>query len=280
MVCGAAVKAASPVLLAGEDVDGGAELVALDLLDLAGGDEAAEVGVGVGGGVEFSGGLLEVRDEFGGVFEVGDGAAGGAGDAADEALGAALAEHFAGGGVVGVDDDAIGNVAAEFGVGVGRGVEEFGVDAADAFFGVTGLDGGVAVFGDADSAHSEEAGWGLGVVEAEAAFAGAAADGFVDATGFAIDDVHALGGGVDDVEPGGVVVGVAGGALGGDGGLDGGPVLAEEFLGRGGAGGAGGTGGCEKDETKEEALEAGHGEKLTAEGRWEKGEVGRGDGLS
>lgn len=225
----ATVKVAAPLLLAVEDVDGGSELVALVLLHLAAVNEGLEIGVGIGVGIEFSGGLLEVGDEFGGVFEVGDGAAGGAGDAADEALGAALAKHFAGGGVVGVNDDSVGNHASKFWIGVSRGIEHFGVDAADAFFGVAGLDGGVAVFGDADSAHGEEARRGLSVFDAEATLAGAAAEGFFHLAGFAVDDVHALGAGIDDVEPSGVVVGVACLTLGCDGGLDGSPVGSEEF---------------------------------------------------
>ena len=103
-------------------------------------------------------------------------------------------------------------------------IEHFGVDAGDPFLRVAGLNGGVAVFGDADSTHGEEAGGSLGVAVAEPVFASATAKGLFDLAGLAIDDVHPLGGRVDDVEPGRVVVGVASSALGGDGGFDDAPV--------------------------------------------------------
>ena len=173
---------------------------------------------------------------LGGVLDVGDGTASGAGDAANEALRTALAEHVAGGGVVRVDDDSVGDVATEGGVGVSGRIEHLGVDAAHSFFGVAGLDGGVAVLGNADATHGEKSGRSLGVSGAEAALAGAAAEGFFHLASVAVDDVHALGGGVDDVKPLGVVVGVAGLALGGDGGFDGGPVRPEESGGGGGCG--------------------------------------------
>ncbi len=159
-----------------------------------------------------------------GFIDVGDGAAGGAGDAADHSLRAALAEHFAGVGIVRMDDDSVRDVAAELGIGMSGWVEDLGVDAADAFFGIAGLDVGVAVFSDADSAHREEAGRGLGVGGAEAALAGAAAEGLLDFAGFERDDVHALGARVDDVDPSRVVAGMAGAALRGDGGFDLGPI--------------------------------------------------------
>lgn len=112
------IESVGPSLLAGDDVDGGAELVALVLGDLAAANEALEVGVGIGGGVEFTGALLEVGDELGSVFDVGNGAASGAGYAADETLGTAIAEHGTGGGIVRVDDHSVRNHAAEFGIGV------------------------------------------------------------------------------------------------------------------------------------------------------------------
>ena len=229
-------------LLSVEDVDGGAEFVALVFFHLAAVDEGLEIGVGIGGWVEFAGGLFEVGNELGRVFEVGDGAAGSAGDAADETLGATLTQHATGGGVVGVNDDSVRNHATERGVGMGGGIKHLGVNAADPFLGITGLDGGVAASCDADPAHGEEAGRGLGVAGAEAALASAATEGFFHLAGAAVNDVNTLGGGVDDVEPLGVVVGVAGLALGGDGGFDGGPIRPEKFGGGGGRGVAGGTG--------------------------------------
>jgi len=157
-------------------------------------------------------------------IDVGDGATGGAGDAADHALGAALAEHLAGFRVIGMDDDAIGDIAAEGGIWVSGRVENLGVDAADASFGIACLDGGVGVLSNADTPHGEEAGRGLGVGGAEAFFTSATAEGFADCARFEGDDVHPLSGGVYDVEPLWVVVGMTGLALGGDGGLDGDPV--------------------------------------------------------
>ena len=59
--------------------------------DLSGADEASQVRVGVGGGVEGAGGLFEIGDKLLGFIDVWHRAAGGAGDAADHALGAALA---------------------------------------------------------------------------------------------------------------------------------------------------------------------------------------------
>ena len=221
--------------MAVEDVDGVAELVALVFFHLAAADEGAEVGIGIGGGVELASGLLEVGDEFGRVFDVWDGAASGAGDAADETLGAALAQHSTCGGIVGMNDDSVRNHAAERRVGMSGRIKHFGVDAADSFFRVAGLDGGVAVFGDTDATHGEEAGRSLSVANAKTALAGAAAEGFFYLAGAAVDDVHALGGGVNDVEPLGIVVGVAGLALSGDGGFDGGPVGSEKLGGWGGA---------------------------------------------
>lgn len=214
-------------LLAIQDVDGCAELVALVFFDLAAADEGAEVGVGIGGGIEFTGTLFDVGDEFVGVVDVGDGASGGAGDTTDEALSATLAEHFTGRRVVGVDNDSVGDVAAKFGIGVRGGIEHFGVDAADAFFGIAGLDGGVGVFCDTNPAHGEEARGSLRVVKAEASFTSATAERFVNHPSVSIDDVHALFAGIDNEEPGGVVVGVARGALSGDGGFDFGPFAAE-----------------------------------------------------
>ena len=79
-----------PLLGIVEDVDGCAKLGALVLLDLAAVDEGLKVGIGIGSRVELAGALLEVRDEFRCIFNVGDRAAGGAGDATDEALGAAV----------------------------------------------------------------------------------------------------------------------------------------------------------------------------------------------
>jgi len=154
------------LLLAVEDVDGVAEFVPLVLFDLAAADERSQVGVWLGGGVKFSGRLGEVGDEFVGFINVGDGATSGAGDAADHALGSALAEHFAGVRIVGVDDNAIGNIAAELGVGMSGWVEHFGVDTTHAFFGVAGLDVGVAIFSNANAAHGEEARRCLGVSRA------------------------------------------------------------------------------------------------------------------
>lgn len=167
-----------------QDVDGIAELLALVLGNLAAFDEGLEVRVGIGGGVEGSGGLLEVGDEEVCFVDVWDGAAGGAGDAADHALGAALAEHLAGVWIIGVDDDAIGDVAAELGIWMSGWVEDLGVNSADAFFRVAGLDVGVAIFGDADAAHCEEAGRGLSVSGAKAALSGAAAEGLLEFAGF------------------------------------------------------------------------------------------------
>jgi len=63
--------------------------------------------------------------------------------------------------------------------------------------------------------------------------------------------MHALSARVDDVEPSGVVVGVAGFSLGCDGGLHGGPFCAEEFIGSGGGGVTGGAG-LEEQEGGEE----------------------------
>ncbi len=191
-------------------------------------DEVLEGGIGGCGGIEFAGALFEVGDEFGGVIDVWDGAAGGAGDAADESLVAALSEHAACFRVVGVNDDAIWDIAAEAGVGVGGGIEDFGIDAADSSFGITRLDAVVAILSDAHAAHGEESGGGLGMGEAEATLSGAAAEGLFYLPTLAGDDVHALGGGVDDVEPGGVVVWMACAALGGDGVFNSDPVVAKE----------------------------------------------------
>ena len=96
--------------------------------------------------------------------------------------------------------------------------------SADPCLGITGLDGGVGVPGDADAAHGEEAGGGLGGAEAEPPFAGAAAERLVDLAGLEGEDVQALGGGIDEEEPLGIVFRVPGPALGRDGGLDGRPL--------------------------------------------------------
>ena len=98
-----------PLLGIVEDVDGCAKLGALVLLDLAAVDEGLKVGIGIGSRVELAGALLEVRNELRSVFDVRDGAAGGAGDTADESLGAAVGEHTTDGGVVRMDDDVVRN---------------------------------------------------------------------------------------------------------------------------------------------------------------------------
>ena len=94
-------------LLTVENVDGGPELVALVLLDLAAVDERSQIVVGVSGGVELTGAFLEVGDEFRRILDVGDGAASGAGDATDESLVATLCEHITDSGIVGVDHDVV-----------------------------------------------------------------------------------------------------------------------------------------------------------------------------
>ena len=212
-----------------KNVDGVAELLSLVNGDLSLADEGAEVGVWVRGGVESTGGFFEVGDELVGFVDLGNGASGGAGDAADHSLGAALVEHVAGIGIIGMDDDAVGNVAAQCGIGMGGRVVHLGIDTANAFLGITGLDGGVGVSGDADTAHREESRWGLGVAGAESAFAGAAAEGLVDFTGLEGNDVHPLCGGIDDIEPFRAVGGVARLSLGGDEGVNGSPVCAAEI---------------------------------------------------
>ena len=78
------------------------------------------------------------------------------------------------------------------------------------------MDGGIAVFGDADTAHGEEASGSLGITVPEAVLTSATAERFFNLATLAIDDVQALGSGVDEVEPSGVVVGMPGGALSGN----------------------------------------------------------------
>ena len=163
------------------------------------------------------------------LVNIGDGATGGTCDTADHSLGPALVEHFTGVRIVGMDDDAIGNITSQLGIGVGGRMVHLGVNAADALFGISGLDGRVGVFGDADSAHREEAGRGLGMRGAEAAFPGPAAKSFANLVSLEGNDVHPLRGRIDNIEPFGIVIGVTGPALRIDEGINGGPVRAAEF---------------------------------------------------
>ena len=238
-------------LLAAQNVDGGAELFPLVLLDLAAVDEGSEVSVGISGRIELTGAFFEVGGEFRSIFDVGDRATGGARDSTNESLVATLCQHVTDGGIVGVDDDVVRDHAAQRGVGMSRGIEHFRIDATDAFFRVTGLDGSVTVLGDADSAHGEEAGRSLCVAVTEAVLASATAESFFNLAALAIDDVYALGRGIDDVEPSGVVVGVAGGALGCNVRFDRVPVDAEK-LGSGRGGGATLRAGLEQEESERE----------------------------
>ena len=151
-----------------------------------------------------------------GFVNIGDGATGGAWNTADHSLGPALVEHFTGVRIVGMDDDAIGNIASQLGIGMGGRMVNLGVNTADALFGISGLDGRVGVFGDADSAHREEAGRGLGMRGAEAAFPGPAAKSLANLMSLEGNDMHPLRGGIDNIEPLGMVIGMTGPALGRD----------------------------------------------------------------
>ena len=194
-------------------------MIALVDFDLPLTDEAAKVGVGIGGGVEFSIRPFEIGNQLVRFVDIRNGAAEGAGNAADHSLGPPLLEHFTGIGIVGMDDHSIGDVAASLGVGVGWRKMNLGVDPGDALFGISGLNGMVGAFGNADPAHREKPGRGLGMLGSQAAFSGAAAESLTSLAGFEGNDVHPLLRGINDVEQLGIVVGVTGLALVGDEGL-------------------------------------------------------------
>jgi len=182
------------------------------------------MGVWACGWIELTRGFFEVRDELVGFIDIENRAASGARNAADFSLRATLEKHLAGIRIIGMDDDAIGNIAPDCGVRIGRRVVDLGIDAAHSFFGVSCLDGGVSSFGNTHSAHGEEAGRGLGGAKAEPTFASAAGKGFENLAVLQRDDLHALGGGIDEVEKARAIVGVTCFALFRDGGLDGFPV--------------------------------------------------------
>ena len=217
------------LLLSVEDVNGITELIALIDFDQAPADEASQVAIGIRGGVKSSGRFFEVWDEFVGFVNIGDGATGGAWDAADLSLGPALVEHSTGIRIVGMDDDAVGNITSQLGIGMSGWVKNLGVYATDALLGISGLDGGIGVSSDADSTHREKAGRGLSMRGAEAAFSGPAAKSLANLMSLEGDDMHPLRGGIDDIEPFGVVIGVTGPALSIDEGINGGPVRVAEF---------------------------------------------------
>lgn len=173
---------------------------------------------------------------------IGHRAAGGAGDPADHSLGATLAEHFAGFGIVGVDDYAVWNIAPKLGIGVGGWVQDFSVYAADASFGVTGLNGGIGIPGNTDSPHGEETRRSLGVGGTKTPSSGSATERHANFAGFQRDDLHPLGAGVNDVNPLGIVVWMAGSPLRGDRGLDPGPLFGDGLFGGRPGGGSDGAG--------------------------------------
>ena len=184
-----------------EDVDGVAELVPLILRHLPAADEASEVGVGVGGGIELARGLLEVRNELVGFVNVRNGASSGAGDTANFTLGASLTEHLAGIWIIGVNDHSVWNISTELRMGIGGRVKDLSINATDTPFRIAGLDGGIGILGNPDAAHCEESRRGLGVGKTEAAFAGATAEGLADLSGLCRNDRHPLSAGVNDIDP-------------------------------------------------------------------------------
>ena len=129
-----------------------------------------------------------------------------------------------------MNHDAIGNIAPQFGIGMGGRVENLGVNAADAFLGISRLDGGIGVLRDANSAHREKTGRSLRIPEAQAALPGSAAKSLANLAGFEGNDVHPLRRWIDDIEPVGIVIGVTGPTLRADEGLHGGPVRVAGFV--------------------------------------------------
>ena len=194
-------------------------MIALVDFDLPLTDEAAKVGVGIGGGVEFPIRLFEIGNQLMRFVDIRNGAAEGAGNASNHSLGPPLLEHLTSIGIVGVDDHSIGDVAASLGVGAGRRKMNLGVDPGDAFFGISGLDVMVGAPGNADPTHREKPGRGLGMLGSQAAFSSAAAESLISLAGFEGNDAHPLVRGINDVEQLGIVVGVTGLALTGDEGL-------------------------------------------------------------
>lgn len=194
-------------------------MIALVDFDLPLTDEAAKVGVGIGGWVEFSIRPFEIGNQLVRFVDIRNGAAEGAGNAANQSLGPPFLEHFTGIGIIGVDDHSIGDEAAALGVGVGRRKMNLRVDSGHAFFGISGLDGMVGALGNADPTHREKPGRGLGMLGSQATFSGAAAESLMSLAGFEGNDAHPLLRGINDVEQSGIVVGVTGLALTGDEGL-------------------------------------------------------------
>lgn len=137
-----------------------------------------------------------------------------------------------------MDHYSIRNIASQRGIGMGRRIKDLRVNAADAFLGIPGLDGRIGVFRDADTAHREKSGRGLRMRKAETSFSGPATKSLANLTGFEGNDVHPLGGWIDEVKPLRVVIGMTGPTLSVDKGLNRAPIRADHFLRRttGGAG--------------------------------------------
>jgi len=137
-----------------------------------------------------------------------------------------------------MDHYSIRNIASQRGIGMGRRIKDLRVNAADAFLGIPGLDRRIGVFRDADTAHRKKSGRSLRMPKAETSFSGPATKSLANLTGFEGNNVHPLGGWVDEVKPLRVVIGMTGPTLILDKGLNRAPIRAGDFLRRttGGAG--------------------------------------------
>ena len=201
------------------------------LLHFSASDELLQITIWVGGRIKFTSALSEVGDQLVGVFNIRNWTASGARNATDEALCSALAKHATSSRVVGMDNDSIWDIAPKRRIGMSGGIENFGIDSAHSFFGIAGLNRGVAVFGDANPAHGEKTGRSLTIGNSKASFSSATAKSLMNFLSFKRDDVHSLTTRVNDVEPLRVVVWMSRCSLCGNGVLNFWPFASKEAYG-------------------------------------------------